>query len=172
MDFVILIQALNNTPLWVYLVLLGLLVLGYQQSKDRQVGHVRLLILPLILLMFSFYGVLSSFGFTFLPVLAWSLGFLPLMVFARTLLKPKIVSFSPTTATFHIRGSWLPMVLLLGIFSVKYAIGYSTARHLPILQELWFIICVCLVLGLLGGVLTTRAIAIWVISLKHIRVTK
>jgi hypothetical protein len=155
---------MSNTPTWVFVVFVALLFLGYQQSKDRTVGRVRLLILPLAMLAFSLYGVSSSFGFEPLPLFAWLLGFLPLVALARSVLKPHGVSYSPASASFHIRGSWLPMALLMSIFWVKYAVGYTTARNLPLAHELWFTGCVSLLLGLLGGAFTARAVSIWCVS--------
>ena len=145
---------LANTPSWVYVVFIVLLVLGYQQSRNRTVGRRRLLILPAAMLCWSFYGVASSFGLGLLACLAWAVG----VGAASTLFWQRLKSaVQPGPAgTFFVRGSWWPLALMMGIFTIKYVTGYALARNLAIALQPGFIGAVSLSLGILSGVFIAR----------------
>ena len=69
-------QILINTPLWVWGLLAGLLVLGLSQTRSRSVGMARIALLPLGLGAFSLYGTFSAFGAAPVVLGQW-LGLIP-----------------------------------------------------------------------------------------------
>jgi hypothetical protein len=56
------IGVLQNTPRWVWAVLLGLVVLGLLQTRTRRVNRLLVLLLPAIMIPLSLYAVMASFG--------------------------------------------------------------------------------------------------------------
>jgi hypothetical protein len=151
--------VLAHTPRWVFVVFIALLVLGFHQSRDRAVGHGRLLLLPVAMLGLSLYGVVSSFGLALLPFLAWVLGVGVVVALCTRRLKS---SARPgPSGSFRMPGSWWPLALMMGIFSIRYLVGYALARNLPIAFQSWFIAVVSFSLGLLSGAFLARAGAAW-----------
>lgn len=55
-------QIVLHTPLWVWPLFLGLLALGFSQSRDRTVPGSMVLALPAIMVAYSAYGVIATFG--------------------------------------------------------------------------------------------------------------
>jgi hypothetical protein len=159
MDQPSLLTVLTHTPRWVFVVFIALLVLGYQQSRDRTVGRGRLLLLPLAMLALSFYGVASSFGLGVLPCLVWVLGVGAVAVLCSKRLKS--LARPGPAASFSVQGSWWPLALMMAIFFIKYVTGYALARNLAIVFQPWFIGTVSLSLGLLSGAFLARAGAAW-----------
>jgi hypothetical protein len=152
-----LVAILTNTPSWVFVVFIALVLLGYQQRYDRTVGRRRLLFLPVAMLILSCYGIVSSFGLGLLSFLPWALG-----IGAVTVLLPKRLKFSVKLVAegiFLVKGSWWPLVLMMGIFFIKYITGYALARNLAIAFQPWFIAIVSLSLGIFSGVFLARVIA-------------
>ncbi len=49
----------EKTPIWVWMLLGFLVVLGYLQTKERTLPLARALIIPLIMFFFSLQGVVS-----------------------------------------------------------------------------------------------------------------
>ena len=156
MDHPSLLAVLSHTPRWVFAVLIALLALGYQQSRDRTVSRTRLLLFPAAMLALSLAGVTSSFGGTWLALLAWALG---LAMAALPGLQPSIRAAPPPRSSepVFVPGSWWPLVLMLAIFGLRYVAGYAQARQLDMTLQPWFIGAISLSLGLLSGVFVARA---------------
>jgi hypothetical protein len=53
-------QIITHTPVWVWALLALLVGLGYSQSKARNIGMRRVIIIPVILTALSIYGTLSA----------------------------------------------------------------------------------------------------------------
>ena len=155
------LQALRHTPTWVYFVFFALLLVGYGQSRDRTVRRARVIALPIAMLCLSAYGVASSFGFALLPFAYWAGGFLVVVAFVRLIRTPAGVTYSANSETFRVPGSWLPLALMMAIFSIKYATGYALARPLSFAHHAWFVSSVSAGLGALSGVFVARAASIW-----------
>lgn len=154
-----LLQTLSHTPTWVYAVFVLLVYFGHRQSRGRTVGRGGLMALPLAMLCLSLYGVVSSFGLVPPPLLAWGLGLLLPVALGVRMLTPKGVIYA-SSGSFLVPGSWLPLVLMMAIFCVKYLVGFATARDLPAIHLPWFIASVSLALGLFSGALCARSIGI------------
>ena len=50
----------SNTPLWVWPLLLGLLVLGLRQTRTQHMGWMRVTVLTLALVGLSIYGTIAQ----------------------------------------------------------------------------------------------------------------
>ena len=156
MDHPSLTDILSHTPRWVFAVFLLLLALGYQQSRDRTVSRTRLLFLPTAMLVLSLAGVASSFGGTWLSLLAWALG---LATTALPGLRPALAATRRPTSSgpVFVPGSWWPLVLMLAIFGLRYVTGYAQARKLDMTLQPWVIGAISLSLGLISGAFLARA---------------
>jgi hypothetical protein len=153
------LTALTHTPRWVFMVFVGLLFLGYQQSRNRTVTRPALVLLPATMLGFSLYGVASSFGFSVLPFLAWAVGVAITYLLGRRLLQSP--AYPDPSGSFQVSGSWWPLAVMMGIFFVKYVTSYALARNLPFALQPSFVGCISLALGLLSGIFVARAVTIW-----------
>lgn len=71
-----LIEILARTPLWVFAFFFALLALGIVQSRTRQFNRNKVWMLPVAMILFSFYGVVSAFGVVFASRLARATGIL------------------------------------------------------------------------------------------------
>ena len=154
-----LIEIIKHTPLWVLVLFIVLIAMGYSQSKDRTVSRGRLSIIPIVMILLSFYGVLSAFGVLSIGIIFWFAGILIAVVVG---IKAELqgVTFSTKNQLFFIPGSWLPLALMMALFFTKYTVGVVLARHLPVANSTLFIGIVSLCYGLFSGVFLARTIAI------------
>lgn len=155
-----LIEILKRTPSWVFVLFFVLVAAGYFQSKDRVVGRSKIFILPVSMITLSFFGMLSSFGFTPVAVVFWVAGAGGAVWLGVKPATPRGVSFSNETQFFYVPGSWLPLALMLAIFFTKYAVAIIQARQLSISSEPVFIGSISLCYGFLSGVFLARAFGI------------
>ena len=161
-----LLQILSRTPPWVWGVFITLIFLGYHQSKKRAVSRETLFVLPTVMIIFSLVGVTSSFGFNFLPFVAWVFGFVSIAALGVWHMKPSGIEYIANSRSYRIPGSWLPLALMMAIFSIKYVIGFASARGLSIVSYPLFVGIMSVSLGALSGMFMARAVGILRFSRK------
>ncbi|MGR4069262.1 hypothetical protein OCT51_06155 [Halomonas sp. LR3S48] len=105
-----LIEIIRNTPRWVFLLFIVLLVMGYQQSKDRTASRLSITILPAVFLILALYGVVSAFGTDPVGLALWAFGVTLSVALHLKLGIPRGVRFSPERQAFHFSGSWQPLI--------------------------------------------------------------
>lgn len=149
-------QIVSNTPLWVFILFFFLLFLGLSQRKDRKISFKRAIVLPFIMLFLSFLGVTSSFGLDFSSFLFWFLG-LSFGVVLNSLLKlPRNCIYIKNENLFLIKGSFIPLFLIMAIFFVKYYVAVVTAKQLGFIDTYGFILIVSLLYGFFSGIFFGR----------------
>lgn len=154
----LLVGILSHTPLWVWALLAGLLVLGYAQTRARQASLARTLAVPLAMGALSLYGTVSALGAS-APVLAgWLL---------TTALSAALMARSPAAAGTHYDatrrviaqpGSWVPLLLILGIFCTKYSVGVGLALHPGLPHALAYALPIAMLYGLYTGLFAGRTL--------------
>jgi hypothetical protein len=151
-------QIIANTPLWVYPLLVGLIILGLIQTKDRPMGWLRLLLIPCGFLIFSIYGVMSAFGLHTNTAGLWLLGvFIGVAVGIAIGVNTKVCNQS---GKIIVKGSWIPMIIILGIFLTKYSVGVAIALKATALQTNQSAYLISLLYGIFSGVFVGRSILI------------
>ena len=156
-----LIQIVRHTPPWVWGLLAALVALGLSQTLPRQMSTRRVTVLPIVLLALSLAGVATTFSHQALPVLAWAAGVAIAVAAGRSVVNARGARWDATTARLHVPGSWLPLVLIMGLFLTKYAVGVALAMHSSLASELGFDVAVGLAYGVFSGLFIARAAALW-----------
>ena len=154
-------RILQGTPVWVYALFLALTVLGYLQSKPREVAPLMMAILPLALGAFSLSRVLAVFGPDPLVLAAWAAGSAAALLLNRALKQPAGARWSAETGSFHVPGSWVPLALMLAIFFARYALAVSLAMQPALVNSAGFATGASFAFGLLSGVFLARALWVW-----------
>jgi len=157
----LIIEIIKHTPLWVFALLVLLLVLGLQQSKDRVVKKLLILPLPIGMALLSYFGVFSSFGLSPVSIGLWLAALLSIACIFAKYLPPQGVEFNAETESFSIRGSWVPLLLMMAIFFSKYFVAVVSALQPAMVLNLGFMIICTLLYGAFSGVFVARAISIW-----------
>jgi len=160
------VAILQNTPLWVWPLLLGLLALGLLQTRRRRVARPFVLMLPAIMVPLSLYAVATSFGVGFGPLGAWAIGLVvAVAINGSVLLGPTGVRYSVDDQKFELPGSWVPLALIMTIFCTRFVLGVTTALNPAIIGTESFVGCVSAVLGICSGLFLSRAMR--TLSVRH-----
>jgi peptidoglycan biosynthesis protein MviN/MurJ (putative lipid II flippase) len=157
----IVVQILRGTPPWVFALFLGLIVLGYLQSKPRDVAPMMIAILPVALGALSLSRVLAVFGLDPLALAAWATGTAAALLLNRALKQPAEARWSAETGTFHVPGSWVPLVLMMAVFFARYALAVSLVMRPALVHSAGFATGASFAYGLLSGVFLARALWVW-----------
>jgi hypothetical protein len=123
------LTIVQHTPLWVWGALTALIAAGLAQTRAREMSLLRITVLPLALIALSLSGVFHAFGHAPVALGGWGAGLGAALVFARHAVAVHGASWSQATRTLHVPGSWLPLVLIVGLFAIKYVAGASLALH-------------------------------------------
>ena len=149
---------LASIPVWVPVLFLGLVFLGYRQSLPRAVKPGTLVAVALAMFAFSLYGVVGTFGAEPLALLLWAAAYAMAVFLGATFFAPRGLAAVGTSV--HVPGSWVPLVLLLSIFAAKFALGFAAGVRSPLLHHFGFITTMSAVLGALSGGFGARAVAV------------
>lgn len=153
-----LMQIAINTPVWVWGLLAALVVLGLAQARDRRAGLTRTVVLPLGMAVFSLSGLVTAFGASPSVLGAWlsAVAVALTVVLMRPL--PAGVRYDASQRVFALPGSWVPLVLILGIFSIKYATGVTLAMHPGLRADASLALAVAALSGLFSGIFAGRTV--------------
>lgn len=154
------IEILSRTPVWVWGLLAALLALGLSQTRQRHVAPWRLLLLPLALLGLGLSSMLP--GFVALPASAalWllALGAGVLLSIGRPARTG--TRWLPVEQRLQLPGSWVPMLLIVIIFSLRYAANVGMAINPSWRGAPELLLPLALLYGGLSGLFLGRALAL------------
>ena len=157
------VEIVRRTPVWVGLLLVALIVLGVSSVRSRDVSIGRLVLLPLVMIGLAAWGVQSAFGAGghLAELLGlWAACGALLLAFGTRLAPPAGARFDAATRRVHLPGSWVPLLLILMVFLMKYGIGVQLAIEPALAQSSGFALAVTALYGLLSGLFAARALRV------------
>ena len=154
------VEILVHTQIWVFGLLGFLLFLGWQQSQNRIVKKNVIFILPIGMLLLSYFGVFSSFGISLLTMSLWILGVF-ITAYACFIAFPvRGVSYNIESASYKIMGSWVPLTLMMAIFFTKYVIAVLSVLNPTLLENTTATYTCSFIYGAFSGVFIARALSV------------
>ena len=165
------VPVLRGTPLWVWGLLAGLLALGISQLRDRTASLLRVSLLPLAMTLFSVSGTASALGGSphrAMALSAWLIA--AALAFAVALLargRGAAAQYDPARRLFLLPGSVVPLLLIVGIFLVKYVVGVDLAMAPQLVQEAPYVLTVAALYGAFTGIFVGRASRLWRLWLRR-----
>lgn len=152
---------LSHTPFWVWALLALLLVLGWKQSRPGRYSLTRTTLMPLAMVGLSVYGTVSAFGAPPQVWAAWAAAALPLAWAISHTALPRGTHYDAAQRSFWLAGSWTPMVLILGVFLTKYAVGVALAMAPARAHDPVFTLVAALLYGGFSGCFLGRGARLW-----------
>lgn len=155
---------LANTPVWVWGLLAALVALGLNQAKNRSVTLRRVTFLPIAMTALSLSGTVSALGNS--PQLAevllvWTGAAAGMLAIIASLSTPAGTQYDAATRRFTLRGSWVPLALILGIFMTRYVVNVELAMQPSLARDAQFTLVVGAVYGAFSGIFAGRAARLW-----------
>ena len=151
------LDILEHTPVWVWIVLGALILLGLQQSRTRDVSIARATILPVIMIVLSLSGVVGAFGHVPLALVAWAAGVGLSLTFAGSAVAVRGASRSTRPGHLRIPGSFIPVVLIIAVFITRYTAGVALAINPSLAANTAVAVTLSLVYGVFSGLFWSRA---------------
>jgi hypothetical protein len=151
---------ITHTPYWVFALLIGLCLFGVLQTRTRRVRPALALLLPVGMLVLSLAGVLQYTSLWLAGLASWMLGVAVSATLLSRLMSPSFVTLAPD-GRLRVLGSWVPLLVILGIFLTRYTLGVAHAMHAPMLEQWPVQMVVAGVLGTWSGYFALRGRVCW-----------
>ena len=153
--------VIRNTPVWVGGLLAALTWLGLSQARTRTASLARIVVMPVAMTGLSIWGTFSAFGNSPMigyVMLAWMFAAAVMLALIAPMSPPAGTTYDSASRTFALRGSWVPMLLILGIFLTKYVVGVDTTMDPSLARDGQYTLIVGALYGMFSGVFAGRAV--------------
>jgi len=160
---------LASTPLWVWFLLAGLLWLGIGMTQGKTSSASRAAIMPVVMTGLSLWGTISAFGRSELfgyVLLVWAVATVVLAAAVGRMSPPAGMRYDASNRRFTVPGSWVPLVLILGIFLVKYVVGVEVAMQPALAHDDSYSLTYAAIYGVSSGIFTGRAIRLGRLAMR------
>jgi len=156
-----LLQIILHTPKWVFAVFVLLVWLGARQLLSGSVSLAKVTVMPIAMTALSVFGVLSAFGDSLGALLGWAAAAVALTALVLQRPLPATTRYDAAAREFHVAGSAVPLMLMMGIFLTKYVVGVSLALHPELRHQAAFALGVPALYGAFSGIFAARAARLW-----------
>ena len=153
-------QLLTHTPVYVWIILAILVWRGLVERREREVAPRRLVVVPLLMLALALSDIVARFEGASLALPAWALSCAGAALAVRRFGRSRVAGtgVSQLAHRVRLRGSVTPLLLMMAIFAVKYALAVALALRPGALREPAFALAVCACLGVFNGVFLGRLV--------------
>lgn len=153
-------QIIANTPAWVWALLAFLIYRGMRASVGREIALRKIFIIPVVMLILSLQGIVTTFGMDAAAAASWLLCMIAGAGLTWRLFRSDSIVAYPERNTIFEQGSWTPLMLMMGIFFTKYAVAVMLAFDPGHRQQALFAGAVCALYGLFNGVFIGRVLRV------------
>lgn len=153
---VVIVEVVRHTPVWAWGILAAIVALGALQMRDHTTSRLRLLAMPLGMGGYSLWGAAAAFGVQAPVLLAWTAGLSIALASNARLGWPGQVR-ADGDGGFALPGSPLPLLLMLAVFVLRYAVAVSLVLHPQWRVEAGFALPASVAGGFLSGLFAARA---------------
>jgi predicted dienelactone hydrolase/hypothetical membrane protein len=154
-------EILSYTPRWVFGLFFVLCALGLMQTRTRRVRFSLALLLPIGMLMLSLLGVFQYTRYWIAAIGCWLVGLVAVCMIASRIMDGGFVKWNDSSARLIVRGSWVPLLVILGIFITRYLLGVARALQFQPLDQWPLQMLVAGGLGAWSGYFACRARRCW-----------
>lgn len=157
-------RVIQNTPPFVWALLVGLISLGLGQARTRTASLTRITVMSIAMTALSIWGTVSAFGASPLfgyVMLAWMLAAASMLAVIAPMAPPRGAAYDAASRSFALPGSWIPMLLILGIFLTKYVVGVDLTMQPSLARDGQYTLVVGALYGTFSGVFAGRAARLW-----------
>jgi hypothetical protein len=158
---IMLISILQHTPHWVWWLLAALISLGVSQMQPQQKTLRAATAIPVAMAALSFYGVVSVFSHESIALVAWAAAMLAALATSHAAGIGSNARWLAAEQRLLVPGSWIPLMLMLGLFIIKFGANVMLAMHPDLSVDGLFAGLVSLAYGAFSGIFLARGLAMW-----------
>jgi len=150
-----------GTPIWVWALLAFLLFIGIRALRPTTASFARLVILPLVFLVWGLSGFATTYGLRPVGLAVWIAALVVGVGIGWLVARSIEIRADRERGLIRLPGSALNLILTLIIFATKYTLGVLGDMRPSITGELLFMATDVGVSGLLTGLFAGRLFGLW-----------
>ncbi len=152
-------QIVSHTPVYVWAILGWLVYRGVAASRERTMKVRAVFILPAIMLALGLQSTANGFGLASPAGAAWLAGLAAGVAMMWRRAGGGFV-LDRTAAMVQLRGSWLPMALMMTIFVGKFTMAVALVTQPSLRGSLAIAMPACAAFGALSGAFMARPLRV------------
>ena len=152
-------QVIRHTPPYVWAILAALVALGLLQWRDHTLTRARLALAPIGLGAYSLWGTTMAFGAQ-PSVVATGLAGIALAIGANRFLRWPRDDRPTADGRFALRASPWPLVAMMTVFSLRYAVAVTLVFHHDWAAHAGFSLPIAMIYGVVSGLFAAHALRI------------
>ncbi len=121
------LAVFQSTPLWVYLIFLSCVFVGIRSRTSRTISFNRLLLLPILVLIWSFGYLVEKYGISRATISVWLFAISFGSSIGWWTHQSVVVKVHRKEKRITIPGTWSILILSVLLFLSKYSFGYLHA---------------------------------------------
>ena len=109
----------------------------------------------------SLTGIVLYVGLSLPALAAWLLGAGAIAALCSKAMGAQAATYDADSGKLIVAGSWVPMLVIVGIFLVRYTLGVATAMQFPAMRDPNVQLAISLLLGAFSGFFLARGLLFW-----------
>jgi uncharacterized protein YneF (UPF0154 family) len=154
-----LIEILEQTPWWVYLIFVYLLIIGSKASRRHTVTLQKLFMLPLFFTLWSLYGLYERWHGHWSDAVYWIVAIGCGSALGWWMVRKWNIHTDRQRRVLILPGTWSVLALSLSFFALRYCFGYYYGTHPSIPHSVF--IADLILSGLITGLFIGRTLTLW-----------
>lgn len=122
-------QFISHTPVWVFVLFAILVGLGLQAMRPRVVSPRRMLVMPIVFIVWGLSSLVAKPNFSALIVVVWIATAMLGLALGWSTTRLAGMRIDRSTGLVHLPGSASLLMRVVTVFVVKYAIGAAAAMN-------------------------------------------
>ena len=158
------LDMLEHTPVWVYLLFAFLLYRGIKARTPATVTLEKLALIPAIFLFWDIYDLITYRDPTLITYIQWTIGIISGAIIGYILINPDRLSRSSAPRSIHRPADYSASPFMLLAFGVKYVLGVLNAIAPDVLRQPAISALAIITGGMFAGVFVgkfTRYVSVW-----------
>ncbi|MBF0032024.1 hypothetical protein HAX39_05400 [Citrobacter freundii] len=158
------LNMLQHTPVWVYLLFIFLLYRGIKARTPATVTLEKLALIPAIFLFWDIYDLITYRDPTLITYIQWAIGIISGAIIGYMLINPSRLSRSSAPRSIQRPADYSALPFMLLAFGVKYVLGVLNAIAPDVLHQPAMSALAIIAGGIFAGVFVgkfTRYVSVW-----------
>ena len=151
-------SILQQVPRFVWFLLAGLIALGVSMSFTRRRSVRSAVVIPLAMILWSFYGVISVFNQP-VALAGWLGGVVLAQGLSLALGLWGDIRWSPQEQRLIVPGCWIPLAMIMGLFVTKFGVNVMLGMHRELGADVTFAAGAAFAYGAFSGMFLARGVA-------------
>ena len=153
-----LLDIFLGTPWWVFAIFVYLLIVGIKSLQSQEISLTRLIITPTIFIIWSLYSFSAKYGFTAPIIVLWFIALNVGILIGKNFFAYTVRRKDAHTVYLH--GSWIPLILFMSFFLMKYCIGFTYAIQPAASLNPLFWVSDVVASGIISGIFVGRVFSL------------